>query len=290
MTQKRATPTVKRRRVGAQLRRWREEAAGLKPGEGARAVGWDQPKLSRVERGVYTVSAEDVRHLAFTYGISDVAAVDEVARAAEVPPGTGWWAPYANTISPAYLDFIELESEADTIRVEHPVVVPGTVQAPGYAREIIARSPQSITAEHAEKLISIRLARQEILTRTNKPVKFHALVPESALHATFASGRGIMRDQLRKLLDVSELPNTKVQIVPLTAHPTYGSNSSMTILTFNHPWAPVASIDNPMGGNHTEDPEQVRILEAEFDHIASAALPVDKSRDLLIEYVERLHK
>ncbi|MEU9182935.1 Scr1 family TA system antitoxin-like transcriptional regulator [Streptomyces sp. NPDC048550] len=115
-------------------------------------------------------------------------------------------------------------------------------------------------------------------------------VPESPLHATFASGPGIMQDQLRKLLDVSELPNTKVRIVPLTAHPTYGSNSSMTILTFNHPWAPVASIDNPMGGNHTEDPEQAQILEAEFDHIASAALPVDKPRDLLIEYMERLHK
>ncbi|MFI8281403.1 Scr1 family TA system antitoxin-like transcriptional regulator [Streptomyces sp. NPDC085929] len=114
--------------------------------------------------------------------------------------------------------------------------------------------------------------------------------PRIALHATFASGPGIMQDQLRKLLDVSELPNTKVQIVPLTAHPTYGSNSSMTILTFNHPWAPVASIDNPMGGNHTEDPEQAQILEAEFDHIASAALPVDKPRDLLIEYMERLHK
>ncbi|MBT2396250.1 helix-turn-helix transcriptional regulator [Streptomyces sp. ISL-100] len=281
MTQKRATPSIKRRRVGAQLRRWREEM-GMPSGDAARAMGWRQDRFSRVERGYYRVTRDEVLDLCAKLGVDDPEGVAEVARVAGEPAGTGWWAAYAPKVSEAYLDFVELEAEAETIRIQHPKVVPGLVQSPGYVREMHS----SARSNDPESLIAIRLARQEVLSRA----KFHGLIPESALHAQFASGPGLMRDQIRKLLDASEMPNVTLQIVPLTAHPAYGSNGAMTILTFRNPWTPVASVDNPMGGSHTYDPEQVAYLEAEFDNIASAALPVDKSRDLLNEYLEGLHK
>lgn len=251
-------------------------------GDAARAMGWRQDRFSRVERGYYRVTRDEVYALCSKLGIEDSAAVDEVARVAEEPAGTGWWASYAPKVGEAYLDFVELEAEAQTIRIQHPKVVPGLVQSPGYVREMHS----SARSNDPESLIAIRLARQEVLSRA----KFHGLIPESAFHARFDSGPGLMRDQLRKLIDASEMPNVTLQIVPLTAHPSYGSNGAMTILTFRHPWTPVASVDNPMGGSHTYDPEQVAYLEAEFDNIASAALPVDKSRDLLNEYLEGLHK
>ncbi|MEV7872722.1 helix-turn-helix transcriptional regulator [Streptomyces sp. NPDC088124] len=285
MTQKRATPTIKRRRVGAQLRRWRGE---MRSGDAARLMDWDTTRLSRIERGLYRISGEDVRELCKKLGVEDQAAVDEVAKVAEEPAGSGWWAPYASLMSPAYLDFIELETEAQTIRIQHPKVIPGLVQSHGYVREILSHA--RTTTEATEPMVTVRLARQEVLTRTSKPVQFHGLIPESAFHARFESGPGLMKDQMRKLLDASQMPNIKLQIVPLTAHPSYGSNGSMTIFTFQHPWTPVASVDNPMGGSHTYDLEQVGYLETEFDHIASIALPVDESRDLMNEYLEGLHK
>lgn len=253
-------------------------------------TGWDTTRLSRIERGLYRISGEDVVTLTSKYGVDDREAVAEVAKVAEEPPGAGWWAPYAGRIGQPYLDFVELEAEADTIRIQHPVVVPGPLQAPSYVREIVTRASTTLTKTRAEMLVSIRLARQELLTRTDRPVRLHALVPETALHARFDSGPAVMRDQLRKLLDVAEMPNVKLQIVPLTAHPAFGSNGAMTLLTFRHPWIPVASVDNYTGGTHTEDPEEVTFLEAEFDQIADIALPVDQSRDLLNEYLEGLHK
>ncbi|MEU5811545.1 helix-turn-helix transcriptional regulator [Streptomyces sp. NPDC047718] len=289
MTQKSELPPIARRRVGGQLRLWRERA-GFKPGDGARHVDWPQPKLSRVERGVYRITAEEIDHLYGKYGVDDEAALAEVKRVADEPKNVGWWKPFEGRVSQAYIDFIALEAEATTIRVQNPVVVPGPAQSPGYVREIITRSPQELTDQRAEMLISIRMARQGVLSRTGEPVKLHILVPESSLHARFESGPSTMRDQIRKLIDTADMPNVTLQVVPLTAHPTYGSSGAMSILTFRHPWAPVASIDNPMGGTQTEDPEQVRYLEIEFDHIASAALPVDKSRDLLNEHLEGLHK
>ncbi|WP_326795956.1 helix-turn-helix transcriptional regulator [Streptomyces sp. NBC_01808] len=284
MTQKRATPTIKRRRVGGQLRRW---MGSMKSGDAARLMGWDTTRLSRILRGTYRISGDDVRTFCGKLGVDDPAGVDEVARVAEEPIGEGWWAAYARRIGQNYLDFIELEAEAQTLQIQHPVIIPGLLQSPGYVREMITRRPTTVSPAQAEMLVSIRLARQAVLS---KAAKLHALVPESALHATFDSGPAIMRDQIRKLLDASQMTNVDLQLIPLTAHPTYGSNGAITVLSYKHPWANVASVDSPLGGNHTDDAQQVSYLEKEFTAIAEVALPVDKSRDVLYEYLEGQRK
>lgn len=251
-------------------------------------MGWSQARFSRIERGYYRITRDEVHDICAKIGVDDPAGVEEVARAAAEPTGTGWWASYSGSIGQNYLDFIELESQAETIRIHHPVVIPGPFQSVGYAREILTRAAIRDPGK-GEVLVSIRVARQEILAR-EKPVQLHALVPELALHASFAAGPGIMPDQLRKLIDVADMPNVRLQIVPLSAHPAYVSKGPMTLLTFRHPWSPVASVDNPMGGSHTEDADKFQVLEAEFDAICSIALPVDQSRELLAEYLEGRHK
>ncbi|MFE0852143.1 helix-turn-helix domain-containing protein [Streptomyces mutabilis] len=287
MKQKRATSTVWRRRVGGQLLRWREPV--MSAADAARAMGWDQTHLSRVQRGQYRISADNVRKLCRLIGVDDEAAVEEVARVAEKPLGGGWWAPYAGRIGQAYHDFIELEAEAESIRIHHPVVVPAPLQSAGYVREILTRAANNLTAERAEMLVSIRMARQGILTRDERPAKLHALVPEPALHAQFDSGPAVMRDQIRKLIDATEMPNVTLQLVPLTAHPAFVTKGPLTLLSFRHPWVPVGSLDNPMGGTHTEEPEAVSWMEEEFDLISSIALPVDESRERLEKYLEGLY-
>ncbi|MFJ5588378.1 helix-turn-helix domain-containing protein [Streptomyces noursei] len=288
MTQKRATESVKRRRVGGQLRLWRE-GAGLKSQEAAKLIGWDAPHLSRVERGVYTVNAEKVRNLASVYGVTDTEAIKAVAAASEVPPATGWWAPYARYASQAYLDFIELESEATSIRTHHPTVVPGLFQSPGYAREIISREGNAPADRPVEQLVAIRTGRQELLTRTDSPVQVHALVPESALNAQFKSGAVVMREQLRRLIDYSALPGVTIQIIPLTTHPAYGANGAFTLLTYAHPWLSVVSIDGPGGGTHDQDPELFGVQSDEFESIASVAFTAEQSQKLLRDHLEELH-
>ena len=255
-------------------------------GEAAKLMGMPGSRWSRVERGYYRCSRAEVYKLCEKLGIDDPDGVEEVARAAEEPTGAGWWAPYVGRIGQRLLDFIELESEATEIYIHHPVIIPAPLQIPGYIREMIYRAPITTSTAQAESLVAVRIARQEILTRTDQPVKFQALVPESAFHAAFDSGPAIMRDQLRRLLDVSDLPNVRLRIIPLTAHPTYGAGGAITLMKFRHPWAPVVSVDNLMGGTHTEEPEPVNILEKGFTGIASIALPADESRDLLKNYLE----
>ncbi|XIG72767.1 XRE family transcriptional regulator (plasmid) [Streptomyces sp. SGAir0957] len=246
-------------------------------------MGWDGTRLSRILRGTYRISGEDVRKLAAVVGIDDPEGVEEVARVAEEPVGAGWWAAYTGRIGQNYLDFIELESDAHELQIHHPAIVPGLLQSPAYVREMITRAPTAVSPEHAEMLVAIRQARQAVLT---KVARLHALVPESALHAQFDSGPALLRDQIRKLLDTSQMPNIELQLIPLTVHPTYGSNGAITIMSFKHPWSQVASVDSPMGGNHTEEAEQVGFLKKDFAAISAVALPVDKSRDVLNQYLE----
>jgi len=264
----------------------------MRAGDAAKAMGWDNTRLSRVERGQYRVSEDEVRKLCAHFGVDDQAAVDEVARVAEKPLGGGWWAPYAGRIGDAYLDFIELEAEAESIRIHHPVVIPAPLQSAGYVREILTRAAKNLAPERAEMLVSIRMARQEILTRSDNPAKLRVLVPEPALHAKFdgGSGRTLMRDQIRKLIDATEMPNVQLQLVPLTTHPAYATKGPLTLMTFQHPWVPVASVDNSMGGTHTEEPAKVSWLEEEFDLISSVALSVDESRERLDQYLEGLYE
>ena len=249
--------------------------------DAAKEMGWDQTHLSRVQRGQYRISAENVRKLCGLIGVDDQAAVEEVARVAEKPLGGGWWAPYAGRLSDAYLDFIELEAEAESIRIYHPVVIPAPLQSAGYVRELLTRAASNLTVERGEMLTSVRMARQEILTRDERPAKLHVLVPEPALHARFDTGPAVMRDQIRKLIDATEMPNVTLQLVPLTAHPAFVTKGPLTLLSFRHPWVPVVSVDNPMGGTHTEEPEKVSALEDEFGLISSIALPVDEVHDAL---------
>ncbi|MFJ4434923.1 helix-turn-helix domain-containing protein [Streptomyces sp. NPDC088923] len=283
MVQKRAVPTIKRRRVGAQLRRWR---GPMKSGDAAKLMGWDITRLSRIERGTYRVSSEEVRAFAAKLGVDDEPGIEEVALAAEEPAGAGWWVPYTGHVQADLLDFVQMEAEADVIRVQHYSVIPGLLQSPAYMRELIGYEPR-LNPRQVGMLINLRLARQSVIGQLTR---LHAIVPEAALWPKFESGPSIMRDQLRRLIDVSDMPNIDLQVLPLTTHPKYSSNGAITLLDFRHPWASVVSVDGPSGGSHTEEADLVAFHAGGFEEIARAALPFDETRELLREHLERLHK
>lgn len=64
----------------------------------------------------------------------------------------------------------------------------------------------------------------------------------------------------------------------------------MTLMTYRHPWVPIASVDNALGGHHTEDPAKVEFLEKQFRGIAAIALPADRSLEVIAEHLEGLNK
>ncbi|MGW5817262.1 helix-turn-helix domain-containing protein [Streptomyces noursei] len=287
-TQKRAEPTATRVRVGDQLRRWRISKE-LTNDDAAKRAKWSPTRITRTEKGIYATKGEHVRHLAAAYEIDDPEGIDEVAAKADIDPKDGWWRSRTQIAEAEYLEFIELEDHATTILAQHPTIIPGLLQTPAYAREIIGNATVPNPAGRVEALVSIRTTRQGILTRGKNPVRLHALVPEVALRARLTHDPEIMRDQVRRLISTYETSNITVQIVPLDAHPGYCSHGPATILEYPHPWVPLVSVDNPMGGNHTDDDHHVSLTRERFELTSSVALPADKSRDLLKQRLEELH-
>lgn len=286
MTQKKLPPPVMRRRVGSLLRDYRE-AADLAPGAAAKRLGWDTTRQGRIERGVYRVTADDIRNMLGTYGIhDDEEAVREMAAASNEPLRSGWWASYTGHISEALLDFISLESRSTEIKMQHPAIIPGLLQAPGYVREICNSPLHPDNRDKADMLTAIRMARQEVLHRPRNPVHLHALISEAALLHRFPSAPDVMKEQLRKLVDDAGRPNITIQVVPATAPAYTAANQAMTIMSFCHPWPAVTSIDNSLGGSLLEVPADVSALSLVFDKIAELALPANESRDLIKSHLE----
>ncbi|WP_416969384.1 helix-turn-helix domain-containing protein [Streptomyces sp. 4F14] len=286
MTQKKLPPPLMRRLVGSLLRDYRERA-GLEPGVAAKRIGWDSTRQGRIERGTYRVSAEDIRKMLKAYGIEDEEAVHEMSAASNEPPRSGWWASYMGRISDALLDFIVLESRSTKIQVQHPAIIPGLLQAPGYVREIFNNPLHPDNRELSGMLSAVRMARQEVLYRPGAPVQLHALISEAALLHRFPNNPTVMKDQLRKLAEDTQRPNITIQIVPSDV-PAYtaANNQAMTIMSFRHPWPTTVSIDDSLGGSLLDDSIRVNALSVMFDAIADLALPADQSRDLINSHLE----
>src|SRR5262249_491776 len=104
----RGSPTVRRRRLGAELRRLREGAT-MTIEEVAERLECLGSKISRIETGQIGVSPRDVRDLLTIYGVQepDAESLIEVAREARQK---GWWQPYGAVLTGAYVGF---EAAAD---------------------------------------------------------------------------------------------------------------------------------------------------------------------------------
>jgi transcriptional regulator with XRE-family HTH domain len=281
-------PTVRRRRLGATLRKFRNEA-GLSLDQAAEAMGWNGPKMSKIENAVQAIRPGDLTELLKVYGVTDpeVCSVLETLRSDAAKKG--WWQAYSGIVQPPYADYISLESDAEQVCAWTPLLVPGLLQSATYARETITGITTTRTPEEVAALAEVRMARQSVLTRPGAPLELWAIIHEAALHQRFAARPATMREQLRKLLDASELPNVTVQIMPLdsTAHP--GLEGGFSLTKFRPPLPDVVLLENASSATYVEG-EDAAPFERAYERIRATALSVEDSLVRITELEEGLRK
>ncbi|MFF3124255.1 helix-turn-helix domain-containing protein [Streptomyces sp. NPDC057908] len=289
MPNARPVPTVRRRRLGEALRRYRQ-AAGLTLDSAAEALGWLGPKLSRIETANGHVRPTEVAELLRVYGIDDqevAAALEGLAKDARKH---GWWQTYSGIVSPTYADYISLESDAESVREFAPLLIPGLLQTAAYARETIAANAITRTPEEVAALAEVRQARQAVLTRPSGALKLWAIIHEAVLHQRFATRPTTMREQLRRLLDVSEMPHVTLQVMPLNGTPHPGSVGGFSLVGFPGPMPDVVLLENLIGSSYVEGVGEVGTFADAFERIVAAALPTDDSLTLISQMEERHRK
>jgi transcriptional regulator with XRE-family HTH domain len=273
-------PTVRRRRLGSTLTQLRNDA-GMTLNDAATVMGWTVPKLSKIENARQQIQPKDVATLLRAYGISDPDVFSALENMAREAGKKGWWQTYSGVLAPAYADYISLESDAERVCEWTPMLIPGLLQTAAYARETIAANAITRTPDEVTALVEVRQARQAVLSRPGSPLQIWAVIHESVLHQRFANRPTTMRDQLRRLLDVAELPGVTIQVMPLDATPHPGTVGGFTVVNYPGPTPDVVLVENLMGNTYVEDPDAVKTFVGAFERVVAAALPVDDSLALI---------
>jgi transcriptional regulator with XRE-family HTH domain len=268
------SPALSRRELGALLRALRYQK-GLTVEQVADRLLCSPSKVSRMETGQGGATARDVRDLCDLYHVTGQAERDQMMTLAREGKRPARWQRY----DLGYTTYAELEEEALAISAFQSSVVHGLLHTADYARANHESSMPRLDPDVINLQIEAKLARQRILTRANPP-SFAVVLDEAALHR-LVGGRQVMAAQLTKILDMSALPNVKVQILPfaLGAHPALESN--FTILQLPDGAPGVVFVEGMIGSTYLDRPDDLKRYHDVFTKLQSIALNPQESADLI---------
>jgi transcriptional regulator with XRE-family HTH domain len=278
-----ASPTVRRRRLAAELRGIRE-SKGRSGDSVAAALKWSPSKISRYERARTGLRPRDVARLLDYYQITGPRR-ELLLALAEDASQKGWWEEYADSLSEDYQQFIGLEHEATSIAVWHVDVVTGLLQTEAYARQIISGYSRVEPTPPAMigRLVRVRLRRQQVLDRDNLHVS--VVLDESILKRRIGDD-SVMYEQLQHLAREADRPNVTVQILPLDAQHTV-AGESFVIFGFGddseESLQDVVSTELMRSGFSVEGEKETYLHRLAFQMLTEASLDPASSRALILE-------
>jgi transcriptional regulator with XRE-family HTH domain len=270
-------PTVRRRRLGQELRRLREQK-GMTAEEVAERLLVSQSKISRLENGRRSISQRDVRDLCGVYEVEDQRIVESLMQMAKDSRQQGWWHSFGDI---PYSVYIGLETDAASLRVYDPQVVPGLLQTRQYAESLITGALPETAAADIEKRVQVRLRRQQRINAQENPLRLWTVLDEAALKRVVGN-RAVMREQLEHLVEQAQMPHVTVQVIPfeLGAHP--GLNGQYAILEFpDASDSSVVYIEGVTSDLYLEKPNDVQKYSVMYEHLRAQALNVEQSRQFI---------
>jgi uncharacterized protein DUF5753/helix-turn-helix protein len=278
----RHSPTVRRRRLGLELRRLRE-AAGITIEVVAERLECSSSKISRIETGHSGATPRDVRDMLEVYGVSGPAA-DDLVQVAREARQKGWWHLYGTVLTSAY---VGLEAAASTISQYEAQVVPGLLQVPDYARTMICKARSDITESEVDRRVRVRMARQSLVSQDD-PLCLSVVLDEAVFHR-LVGGLAVMRRQLDHLVMMSRRPNVTLQVLPFAVGAHAGMDGSFAILGYEDAADPdVVFAENAAGGLFLEKEEELRRYHGIFDQLRASALPPEHSAEFIAARAKEL--
>ena len=287
MPKPRPTPTVRLRRLAAEIKRLRE-AAGLTQEEVSERTGKDRSTLYRLESAQQRPQRATLIQLLDLYGASQEQRTELLTVLREAGQ-LGWMQPLRADLPPVYSDYIGFESEARSISNYESLYIPGLLQTEEYARAVIRGTLPYASTEEVENRVRARLERQSLLSGDD-PRQLWTIMDEAAVRRV-VGGRLVMREQLLRLHEAAALPNVTVQIVPYEAGAHPGMPGAFIVLEFPDPIdQSLVYTESLAGGLFLEDDLEIRRYILLFDHLRAAAMRPGQTLTLLAEIAEELGK
>ncbi|GAA2276860.1 helix-turn-helix transcriptional regulator [Streptomyces atrovirens] len=269
--------TTRRRQLGVMLRKLRarkgmtlEEAGGL--------VGVSKATVSRYETQAGPVKWIVVDALCREYGATD-AEREAVVRLAKDAKQQGWWSSFADSIPESMNLLLTLEDEA--VREDHfsCVYVPGLLQTRAYSTALQKANEIPLEPAEIERLVDIRMKRQEILIRP-KPFRLWAILDESVIRRVVGSPE-TMKEQLGRLLEVNESPHITLQVLPFSNGAHGAALGSFVIIGGTESALDVVYVDFHTGSLFLEKDEELERYRLAFEYLRAQALDMEASSALI---------
>jgi len=278
----RGSPSVRGRRLAAELRRLRERT-GLTGEEVAERLGWSGSKVSRIELHRIGVKQSDLRKLLALYEV-DEGHGDELLALARESAKKGWLEKVTANFPTEYSAYLNAEAEAISVWDWEPQVVPGLLQTPDYARAVMHgwQAMFSVPPGDIERRVESRVLRQQLLTR-NPPLELSVVIDESVLHRRFGSA-AVMHEQLSYLAEIMELPNVELRILGLNGDQPIGTGAFYYMRfaqVHEVPMHDIVTIEHLMGNYYFEDEEDTYKFMVTFQQLIASSLDPASSRDLI---------
>ena len=270
---------VRRMLLGSQLRRLRE-ARGITREAAGYSIRASESKISRMELGRVSFKTRDVEDLLTLYGITDEAERQSLLSLAREANVAGWWHSYSDILPNWFPTYVGLEGAAALIRAYEVQFVHGLLQTEEYARAVVRRGMKGASADDVERRVALRLERQKYLLADNGP-EFHVVLDEAALRRLYGD-REVMRGQLQHLIDISERPNVRLQVMPFSFGGHSGESGAFTILSFpESDLSDVVYLEQLTSALYLDKREDVAQYEQALKELQQDSPGPDESRDLL---------
>ncbi|HEY6424437.1 MAG TPA: helix-turn-helix transcriptional regulator [Pseudonocardiaceae bacterium] len=221
-------PTALRIVVGTQLRRLRE-VRGITAQAAGHAIRASYTKINRMELGRVGFKERDVADLLSFYGIADQRDRDAFLGLVRRANVAGWWHQYSDIMPSWFETYLGLEQASSVVRTYQPQLVPGLLQTREVARAVVLLGHPRASAADIARRVALRMTRQEILTQPRAP-ELWAVIEEAALWRL--EGRSVMQEQIQHLIEMAELPNVTLQVVPVYSGAHVAVGGPFSILGF----------------------------------------------------------
>jgi hypothetical protein len=268
--------------------------AGMTVRAAARALEWSEPKIWRIETGQTAMRGHDVDLMCRIYGTSPELAEALVGLAKETK-SRGWWHAYGDVI-PSWFDvYVGLEAAASEIGWYESELVPGLLQTEEYAAALIRTGEPDLDLDELDRRVAFRISRQALLTRPVAAPQLTVVLNEAVIRRPVGNAR-LMVEQLTRLIDVGELPNVSVRVVPFAAGVHLAVLSGpFVLLRFpgdregRDPEPPIVYMENPTGALYLDKAQETDYYAVSFADVLDRTEET-ASRELMAAVVRELRE
>ncbi|MGW6026660.1 helix-turn-helix domain-containing protein [Streptomyces sp. NPDC055099] len=246
--------------TGHQLKLWRE-AAGLRVAQFGEAIGYGEDLIRKIERGARIPRPEYLDKVdEFLNAGGLVSAMKKEMREARYPKKVR--------------ELAKLEERAVEVLLYSNHNIHGLLQTEEHMRALFAGWLPAYTLDEMDGMVAARMGRRSIFERD--PIPALSFVQEEVTLRRPVGGTMVWRRQLERLLEVGQLRNVAIQVMPTSCEEHPGTGGLIEVLKFPDGTA-VGRSEGAFSGRPVSDPKQLRILELRYGMIRAQALTPRKS-------------